>query len=135
MKSKKGFTLIELVVVMAIIAVLALLVVGAIIVARNTSIRTANQSNMKTLQTGLEAQYAKDQDYTAGGTVGSGDSFEAAATAVGVDLGNGSCDDTNGGGEVTTISQGYYLLTAYGVNCTAADDDAKTVEVGTPPSS
>lgn len=60
---QKGFTLIELVVVMAIIAVLALLVIGAIIVARRTATETTNRSNMKTVQTALEATFAKYKTY------------------------------------------------------------------------
>ena len=45
LKKNQGFTLIELVVVMAIIAVLAVLVIGAITVARNTAAETTNRSN------------------------------------------------------------------------------------------
>lgn len=63
MKERKGFTLIELVVVMAIIAVLALLVIGAIIVARRTATETTNRSNAKTVQTALESTFAKYKAY------------------------------------------------------------------------
>lgn len=59
MNKTEGFTLIELVVVMAIIAVLAVLIVGAIVVARRTTTETANRSNAKTIETGLEAYYGK----------------------------------------------------------------------------
>ncbi len=68
---KQGFTLIELVVVMAIIAVLAVLVIGAINIARHTAIETTNRSNAHTLRSCLEAYYAKyrvycNPNYTAG---------------------------------------------------------------------
>ncbi len=59
----KGFTLIELVVVMAIIAVLAVLVIGAITIARQTAMETADRSNVRTLQTCLEADYTKFKAY------------------------------------------------------------------------
>ena len=65
---RKGFTLIELVVVMAIIAILSLLVVGAIIVARNTATETANRSNAKVVQTALEAKFASNRTYPIIGT-------------------------------------------------------------------
>lgn len=64
MRNKKGgFTLIELVVVMAIIAILAVLIIGAIIVARRVSTETTNRSNAKTVQTGLEAFYSRYKNY------------------------------------------------------------------------
>lgn len=62
-KTKKGFTLVEIVVVMAIIAVLATLVVGAITVARNVAKETTHRANAKTIQTALEAKYARDKRY------------------------------------------------------------------------
>lgn len=60
---KKGFTLIELVVVMAIIAVLAVLIIGAITVARRTSTETIHRSNARTVQTATEAYYTKAKSY------------------------------------------------------------------------
>ena len=68
--NKKGFTLIELMVVMAIIAVLAVLILGAVQLARNTSTETIHRSNAKGVQTALEANYAKNKRYcgTFGGT-------------------------------------------------------------------
>lgn len=65
MKNKKGFTLIEIVVVMAIIAVLAVLVVGAITVARRTSDETRNRSAAKAIATALEARYSQNRTYPA----------------------------------------------------------------------
>lgn len=56
MKRNKGFTLIELVVVMAIIAVLALLIVAAIMAARRQSQTTQRVGNIKTIETALESR-------------------------------------------------------------------------------
>jgi len=53
-KNKKGFTLIELVVVMAIIAVLAALMVTAIVAARKAATNTQITGNAKTIETALE---------------------------------------------------------------------------------
>lgn len=60
---KHGFTLIELVVVMAIIAVLSMLIIGAIVMARRVSIETTHRSNLRTVRVALEAKYANDKKY------------------------------------------------------------------------
>ena len=59
-KNKHGFTLIELVVVMAIIAILAALMVAAILAARNQATTTQRVGNVKTLETGLESWATKN---------------------------------------------------------------------------
>jgi prepilin-type N-terminal cleavage/methylation domain-containing protein len=58
-----GFTLIELVVVMAIIAILATLIVAAIAAARRQSINTQRSGNVKTIETALESYYTKNKSY------------------------------------------------------------------------
>lgn len=50
----KGFTLIELMVVMALMAVLATLIIGAISLARAESVRGAHRANARTVQAWLE---------------------------------------------------------------------------------
>lgn len=109
-KKSKGFTLIELMVVMAIIAVLAVLVIGAIQIARRTATETANRSNARTIQAGLEAYYAKNKRYPdiSGGTtfttaVSSGQPLNGYVT-----LGSTVC--ANGGGTVTSSSNAYTIV-------------------------
>ena len=63
LREAKGFTLIELVVVMAIIAVLAVLVIGAITIARKIATETSNRSNAASMQAELEAFYANHRYY------------------------------------------------------------------------
>lgn len=82
MTKKRGFTLIELVVVMAIIAVLALLIIGAIILARRASLETTHRGNAKTIQTAMEAYYAKNKQYPA-----TGGSFATMKTTIEASLG------------------------------------------------
>jgi prepilin-type N-terminal cleavage/methylation domain-containing protein len=53
-RSKAGFTLIELVVVMAIIAVLAALMVTAFVAARRASVDTQRRGTAKSIETALE---------------------------------------------------------------------------------
>lgn len=55
----KGFTLIELVVVMALIAVLAAIGVGAITVARQTAKYTEVKSEMRDIRTAMEVYIGK----------------------------------------------------------------------------
>jgi prepilin-type N-terminal cleavage/methylation domain-containing protein len=69
MLKKKGFTLIELVVVMAIIAVLSLLIIAAITAARRQSVNTQRTGNAKTIEIALESFAAKNQGKYPGGTM------------------------------------------------------------------
>ncbi len=119
LKSKQGFTLIEVVVVMAIIAVLAVLVIGAITVARNTQKETVHRSNARTVQTQLEAWYAKNRSYPAtSGTV----DLNAAMTSMGQStFSNASeCTGTGGkpGGGTVAYSTTGYTITPYDSGCT-----------------
>lgn len=116
--NKKGFTLIELVVVMAIIAVLAVLVVGAILVARNTAKETANRSSAKSIQTGLEALYSRARAYNADpdGTgslvaVTSSDTCAVAAPKLGTTVPQGTT--TGGGCAFTALGTDTYTIAIY----------------------
>jgi prepilin-type N-terminal cleavage/methylation domain-containing protein len=59
LKTKKGFTLIELVVVMAIIAILSVIIVGAILAARTAATNTQRTGLVRTMETALEARAAR----------------------------------------------------------------------------
>ncbi|MCL5094128.1 MAG: prepilin-type N-terminal cleavage/methylation domain-containing protein [Patescibacteria group bacterium] len=110
LSKSKGFTLIELMVVMAIIAVLAVLIIGAIQAARRTQTETANRSNAKTLQTGLEAFYARNKAYclaTANNTCTTG-TFSTKAAQLFSDgflssTALSSSSSAGGGGDVTAL--------------------------------
>jgi prepilin-type N-terminal cleavage/methylation domain-containing protein len=64
-KNSTGFTLIEVMIVMAIIAVLATLIIGALQVARNTAKETANRQNAKAIQSGIISWYTRSRTYPA----------------------------------------------------------------------
>jgi len=69
-KLKKGFTLIELIVVVAIIALLAGIVVGGITIARQSAIEAERKGNLKSIQTALEAYSQKNgYKYPAGTSI------------------------------------------------------------------
>ena len=117
-----GFTLIELVVVMAIIAVLALLVIGAIVAARNAQKRTVHRGNAATIQTAMEAMYTKNQAYPVIGTallpVGGDGLFDAGEPLNG----NGSINLTgttcSNGGVTVYSSANSYTIQAKDTDCT-----------------
>ena len=56
---KKGFTLIELVVVMAIIAILSVIIVGAILAARTAATNTQRTGAVRTIETALESRASR----------------------------------------------------------------------------
>lgn len=132
MKKRKGFTLIELVVVMAIIAVLAMLVVGAIIVARNTAKETANRTNAKAIEAGMEAAYSRTRSYPSFTTAVSLTSAatNAALTGVALDTKSACTSGTySGGGTIITSStagQPAYTITIGDYTCNAAAGDTIT---------
>jgi len=116
--SKKGFTLIELVVVMAIIALLALLIIGAIIVVRRTATETANRSNAKTIRTALESRFAANRQYP---VVNGNINLPANLAAFGLAAGNLSitaCADT-GGAVVTNSTATTYTINVNTWQCAA----------------
>jgi prepilin-type N-terminal cleavage/methylation domain-containing protein len=112
----KGFTLIELVVVMAIIAVLALMVVAAITAARRQSIESQNRNNARTVEVAMEARASQNNgQYPTIGTAAAPQAINVALTntAAGF-LGNfapgwaiGTCP--NGGGDVVSTATGYTI--------------------------
>ncbi len=66
LRTKKGFTLIELVVVMAIIAVLAALIIGAIAIARQQARDTQLRNDAKSIETYIEKYYGDNQSMPPG---------------------------------------------------------------------
>lgn len=68
-KLTNGYTVVEIVIVMGIIAVLTTLVIGGIFIARQTSRESANRNNAKAFQIALENYFSEYKEYPAiGGT-------------------------------------------------------------------
>ncbi|GAC1416179.1 MAG: hypothetical protein NVSMB5_06180 [Candidatus Velthaea sp.] len=66
---ESGFTLIELMIVVAIIAILAGILIPNFVNARAQAQTSACESNLRAIGTALELFYADNQSYGAGGTV------------------------------------------------------------------
>jgi prepilin-type N-terminal cleavage/methylation domain-containing protein len=67
--SERGFTLVELMVVVAIIAVIAGIIVPNYVHARRQAAVSNSQANLKQMATALELYFADKQDYPAGSHV------------------------------------------------------------------
>lgn len=63
-KSEKGFTLIELMIVLAIIGVLATIAIPQFNAYRQRSFNTAAQSDLRNFKTAMEADFAENQEYS-----------------------------------------------------------------------
>ena len=63
MKKREGFTLIELMIVIAIIGILAAIAIPQFAAYRKKSYNAAAVSDLRTAKTSLEAYYAEAQEY------------------------------------------------------------------------
>jgi prepilin-type N-terminal cleavage/methylation domain-containing protein len=127
-KQKQGFTLIELVVVMAIIAVLAVLIIGAIILARRTATETANRGNARTMQVAMEAYYAKNRSYpsfsAANFDSASNSPLWASGSMTPPIMANSACTGTfSMGGQINSSSSAYTIdVSDYSCSATMSKD-------------
>ena len=63
LRSKKGFTLIDLLIVVAIIGILAAIAIPQFAAYRQKAYNSAAQSDLKNFKTGLESYFADFQRY------------------------------------------------------------------------
>lgn len=117
--NKKGFTLIELIVVIAIIGLLSTLAVVALGSARTKARDSKRLADLKQLQTALEIYYTEQNAYPAGNgvTLGTGNAaclnasgFAAAGCASAL-MGQVPADPQNGS-YVYTVNGNTYTVTA-----------------------
>lgn len=72
MKSQRGFTLLEMMVVVAIVAILAAILIPNFSHARAQAATSACMGNIKTIATAMELYYTDKQSYPGGSSGGSG---------------------------------------------------------------
>lgn len=122
-KENKGFTLIELVVVMAIMALLALLIIGAVIVARRMVDETKHRNNGRAIQVGMEKYYASNKAYPTMANV----TFDSARSTLGITLdATSECTGSQTGGGMVTSDATSFTISPANYNCTAALGDSYT---------
>lgn len=115
--NKKGFTLIEMIIVIAIIAVLLLIIVPTMNGFINTARREANQANAKAIYTAVVAQHTahtaglKDSAGTVYGDVANGD------TELNADFYEGSIPSDC----AITLDEGVYSVTCNGGDTNLAE--------------
>jgi prepilin-type N-terminal cleavage/methylation domain-containing protein len=98
---ERGFTLIELLVVIAILGILATVVVFAVGGITDRGKNSACKTEVKTVQTAIEAFYAKNGSYPAGGD------YAALNAAIGPSSANNKFMNSNLAGDSPSIAAGY----------------------------
>lgn len=113
-----GFTLIELVVVMALIAILALMVIGAVVVARRMITETRHRNMGKSFQVAMESYYAANNStYPLNW---SNVTFNTARTTLSDVAADSSITCANGGGTISTSADGKtFAITPAKWDCSA----------------
>ena len=109
-QGQKGFTLIELMIVIAIIGILAAIAIPNFISYRKRSYDTAAQSDLKNLMTAQEAYYVDNSTYKPIGTEGS----DTSTTTIDLDTAATLKAYLSKGVHVTgTASSSGYSMSAY----------------------
>ncbi len=121
MRTKRGFSIIELIIVMAIVSVIATLILAAIKTTKRTATETVHRSNAATLEDALISHYSRNHTYKPTAIIGTYVDF-ACACLVSSILNNHQlpatpeCNgkqmnghDVTGGGYIEFTNGGYIL--------------------------
>jgi len=120
MQSQRGFTLLELMIVVAIIAILAGILIPNFTHARAQAQTAACESNLRQIATAMELYYADNQEYPASGNVTS-----SAITANGVNYLNNTPVDpaaVSPSSPYTFVTTGSGATQSYIITCPGTHD-------------
>ena len=123
MRNQRGFTLLEMMVVVAIIAILAAILIPNFTHARAQAATSACMGNIKTIATAFELYYTDKQSYPAGTNTSIDSSATGASGVLAGYLGQPPEDPAAGAGKYytyTTYDSGG--VTGYDIWCPGAHD-------------
>ena len=131
---KKGFTLVEIMIVVAIIGLLAAIAIPSFMRARLTSQQNACINNLRQIEAGKD-QYALEQGLTNGAVVGSSDAVAfsnlvSAGTAGGYIKSYPSCPGSTNAGAGGTNKTATTAAADYGVGIVGSNASCKINGLG-----